>query len=204
MKDFSDNSFLMSSEKMTRWTEGVKKTWRNGDYYVGRLNVTQMQEVASAASRFMANTWIPENFSKPRLWLADRHSWITNGIYNNCQRFVQDVWISDRSPFFHEVIMSAMPKTGQRVGPGKALAIVNEIVAEMAKWLENLIEHVLFMANRDNLTDWPKGRKKELLYAACPRHHSASSLYTFERIRLQRERNGIKKRQAKFVKMQAA
>lgn len=207
MKQHLNHPHFEASRELAQWSEGIKKTWRDGDYYVGHLNMTQMHEVIDDAVRFMVHVWMPENYAKPRLELPEQYQWVHSKLYLTIQDRLTRLWSTAFSAFYHDAILPVMPKKGVRMSNAEALGVTGKIVAAMVVQVEMAFERGLYSvydASERHMPDLTKLEVRELLYGACPRQHAASGLYTHERIRCQREREGTRTRHQRFLQMQAA
>lgn len=196
--------YLNDSHRSSAWGQGSKRTWREGDFYVGHLNISQFNEIAEDARAFMAHQWMPSMYARPHVTPPPQYAWLSRGMCERMTEFLTH-WIQGTHAFCQEVLMPLMPAVGKRLGTAEALAVTQDMVVALVNLVEDgftqLIKRLYGCRDR-YFPGMPANEARQLAYGICPRYHSGIPLYQHERIRCYQAEKEAQARQERFVALQ--
>jgi len=176
----------------------IKKSYRNGDFYEGAMNMTQFKEIIDEVRVFLIERWMPQHYGQPKI-VQPIPKKIHQDMYQKVQQLVNDTWLIQGSPFYNEVGRPLMPLRRERLSVGEALSVACQITEKAVGLIESAFEYFINKHARQRSVDFfPRGLSDyqaiEALLGACPKHHSAVPLLTHERLRYTRLEKGSEKR----------
>jgi hypothetical protein len=200
MFETRESPYFVGSNDVDLLTINVKRTYRHGDFYLGRRNLTQFSEIAHDAARFMVMTWMPEMYGKPQI-KSPASDGVHARIYQAVQRFLTTYWCEAGNQFFHDELLPLMPEKHSRLTEKDVIGVTSQVVAKLVNIVEFAFEAFMgtvIARRQEYLPNLPPAEAEEVVLGACPKNLGIISMCQYERLQLSKARKALMARQSRF------
>ena len=198
-----ESPYFVGTNNVDLQALNTKKTYRHGDLYLGRRNLTQLSEIVHEAARFMVKTWMPEMYGEPQIKSPVSEK-LHSHIYQAIQRYLTTFWCTPNNRFFHEVLLPLMPETHDRLIDKDVIGVMSQVVAKLVNMVEFAFEAFMgaVLANPENyLPALAPLETEEVVLGACPNRLGIIPMCQYERLQIHKARKALLARQARFSEL---